>query len=622
MLAHHYTYSQLRIVDDLTPQWLVQGEFLGNEGIAVRNISYTGDERAVALFENGDSSGLEIDRGIILSTGSAMGAKGPNNAGGHTTILGKPGSPLLENFIPYRTLDAAMLQFDFKPQTSQMVFNYVFSSEEYIEWVDSGFNDIFGFFISGPGITGEQNVALLPDSSLEVTIDNVNHLRNTAYFVRNDDPSDPRFQYLQADGQTITLQAELNLIPCQWYTIKLAIADVSDPEKDSWVFIESKSFKHKTNLVNDTSFCDDNFQLVLDAANTDLPVKWSTGDTTHKILVDTFGVFYVDVFTGCGSFRDHVKITHQETVFSLGDDTAVCGNEVMVTFDQTGLDVERYLWSDSSLGSTLTVNDTGWVWLEVEKNGCTDRDSVYLDGKEIPVFDLGYDSVFCYEIDHVLNPQRTSDSRTWSTGSNDVYIRVETPGVYWATLQLNGCVYSDSIAIELAPEPFVVFPDITGIACGDDSITLAPMIPDPSQFDILWSNGSTSPAITVYEAGFYNVRVTETYCDRFAEAETEVIRADYGGGFIISNAFSPNGDEMNDVFRPLGSWLDAIEYRLVVYNRWGEQMFFSENPAEGWDGNVNGFPVESGVYLYEIILKTPCSEERIFTESGSVHLIR
>lgn len=615
--------AQLLIDESLTPQWLVQGEFLGNEGLSVKNISYVGDAKSIGYFENGDSSKLGLDRGIILSSGAVSGVKGPNNAVGHTTIMGKPGSALLESFIPYKTKDAAMLQFDFKPQTENMVFNYVFASEEYIEWVDSGFNDIFGFFISGPGIVGEQNVALIPGTASEVTIDNVNHLRNTNFFIQNDDTSDLRYQLLQSDGQTIVLKAELKfLIPCEWYTIKLAIADVNDSEKDSWVFVESKSFKHKTNLVNDTFFCDDTFQLVLDAANTEYDLLWSTGDTAHKIIADTFGTYYVDIFTGCGSFRDKVTIDHQYTPVSLGKDTAICGSAINHILDRSKMNVERYLWSNGKTADTYTISDTGWHWLEIEKNGCTTRDSIYVEGKEIPDFELGNDTVFCDVVNHVLNPQQNSDSRIWSTGAITPVITASEPGTYWLTLNLNGCLYSDTIKLELAPEPYVDLAESFYLACGTDSVELYAGNRDVINFDILWSTGSTNPWIQVYDQGIYSVMVTDKICNRTVEDQAEIVRADYGGGYIVSNAFSPNGDNLNDRFKPLGSWVDAIEYQLIVHNRWGEQMFKTNDPQEGWDGTVDNFPVEAGIYIYEIILKTPCAEERILIESGSVHLIR
>lgn len=623
LIAATSSYAQLTVVDNVGPVALVQSTLVGNEGIVTRNISYTGNPKSLAYFENGESTGLGIDKGIILSTGDAIGAKGPNNDGGYTSGTGGEGSALLEQFIPYKTMDAATLQFDFKPQTDHIVFNYVFSSDEYIEWVDSGFNDIFGFFISGPGIDGEKNVALVPDTTIEVTIDNINHKRNSEYFILNDDTSSNMYAYLQHDGQTVTLQAVLELEACNWYTIKMAIADVGDPDKDSWVFIQAKSFKHETNLVGDTSFCHDDFQLVLDAGNPDFNVKWTTGETTQKIVVDTFGTYGVEVFTGCGSFKDEVNIDPLILPLDLGNDTSFCGNAVNYNVDMSGYGYEEYTWSNNSKDSSYTVSDTGWYWLEVYSSGCTLRDSVYVEGREIPQFDLGQDTIYCGQIEHTLYPRRSADSYSWSTGSTDPFITVTEPGTYKATLTLDGCSYSDSIHVDSAAWPTVNLGEPTRSVCGMDSLLLSTGINDTAKYYISWSTGETTPSIKVFEPGIYSVSVSDNICNYTVSDQVELVRLQALGDYAVPNAFTPNGDDLNDVFRPLQTWTSLTEYRMVVFNRWGEQMFLSYDPEESWDGTAkDGSPALPDVYMFEIIVKTPCSENRIQSTKGMLHLIR
>ena len=250
LLVSFFVHSQI-IIGEAAPYILVTNVLVG-KGITTNNIVFTGYKRSCGFFENGMESKLQMEAGIILSSGIAVGAKGPNNSGSSSTSEVKSsGSALLDLYASQPTYDAATLQFDFIPQTEDIEFNYIFASEEYIEYVDKGVSDIFGFFISGPGITGEQNVALVPGKTLPVSIDNINQKRNTQYF---------RYNYLgektlQADGYTTILKANLKLEPCKTYTIKLAIADVGDPLLDSYVFIEAGSFQHKTRLGRDTFIC-------------------------------------------------------------------------------------------------------------------------------------------------------------------------------------------------------------------------------------------------------------------------------------------------------------------------------------------------------------------------------
>ncbi len=128
-------------------------------------------------------------------------------------------------------------------------FNYVFGSEEYCEYVGSNFNDVFGFFISGPGITGNQNIALIPSTTTPVAINNVNHITNSAYYINNN-TNNPCQAYgafnlaeCALDGWTTVFTAVAQLTPCSTYHIKLALADIADGALMSAVFLQANSFE-------------------------------------------------------------------------------------------------------------------------------------------------------------------------------------------------------------------------------------------------------------------------------------------------------------------------------------------------------------------------------------------
>ena len=213
--------------------YLVQDVLVGG-CISVENISYTGNPNGIGYFSNGASLGL--NSGIVLSSGSVTAIAADANSFASTTFLA-PGDAQLDALNPNPSNDAAVLQFDFRPISSSVSFDYVFASEEYPEWVGSAFNDVFGFFISGPGITGSQNIALIPGTSTPVGINFVNVSINNQYYITNTGTENVFDAYTTVFTATIS-----GLTPCQTYHIKLAICDTQDWSFDSAVFLEANSF--------------------------------------------------------------------------------------------------------------------------------------------------------------------------------------------------------------------------------------------------------------------------------------------------------------------------------------------------------------------------------------------
>jgi gliding motility-associated-like protein len=241
------SFAQLSTNTSLSPSALVQNVLLG-PGVQVSNIQYTGDFQAIGQFTYvggnlGLSQGIVITTGTVFNTG--QGPQGPNDDGG-SGIDNSGGSSAILNSIlgENNTFDAAVLQFDFTAVGDLISFNYIFGSEEYLEYVDAGFNDVFGLFISGPGISGTQNIAKLPNQTI-VSIDNVNNVSNNAFYVDNGDGNDAPYnansQYIQYDGYTRVLTASSPVQCGQTYHLTIAIADAGDGILDSGIFLEAQS---------------------------------------------------------------------------------------------------------------------------------------------------------------------------------------------------------------------------------------------------------------------------------------------------------------------------------------------------------------------------------------------
>lgn len=292
LLATHASQGQLSVDTAMNAEALVDQVLVGR-GIRVGNVRYKGDPRALGRYQ-APPNPLNVTRGVMLSTGSAMDAVGPNDTPAQTTQLLMPkrfkGDRDLNRLTRgLRTTDVTTVEFDFIALDNMVEFQYVFASEEYKEYVGSRYNDVFGFFISGPDRM-KQNVAMVPNSIAAVAINNVNHLRDKEYFVDNDPfvnialgkniPEKPRttaWQRLKAklfskpvvvndtvlyyvkgglasgldpallkgfqyDAFTRLLKARFEVTPYTVYHIKLAIGDVGDSSFDSGVFLQEKSF--------------------------------------------------------------------------------------------------------------------------------------------------------------------------------------------------------------------------------------------------------------------------------------------------------------------------------------------------------------------------------------------
>jgi len=240
LLVMHPAKSQvLEVSSAITPEEMV--EILIGSGLNYENVVFTGADSSRGQFWGGPGN-IGLGNGIMLTSGKIDLAPGPNTMTGAGAISNAEGDADLEQLCPGGiSYDACVLEFDFVPFYEYVWFQFVFASEEYPEYVGSAFNDVFGFFISGPGISGPfsnnaKNIALILDTEIPVSINNVNQDVNPEYFVENDS------DFIQYDGFTTVLTAESTVIPMETYHIKLAIGDIADFIFDSGVFLQASSF--------------------------------------------------------------------------------------------------------------------------------------------------------------------------------------------------------------------------------------------------------------------------------------------------------------------------------------------------------------------------------------------
>jgi gliding motility-associated-like protein len=209
------------------------------------------DETAYGAFSYPTTNNdLQMTKGIVLSSGtvSELSGIGFNFA---SNVMNTPGDNDLD-ILSFQqggqeSYDACVVEMDVFVATNQLEFEYVFGSEEYPEYVFSpgGFNDIFAFLVSGPGIVGEpglsgqKNIAVVPGTGTPVEINTVNDHVNWQYYRNNENGTELVLDGLTSDFQGIkkSLTAKTTVIPCNTYHLKLAVADRGDFSFDSGVFI-------------------------------------------------------------------------------------------------------------------------------------------------------------------------------------------------------------------------------------------------------------------------------------------------------------------------------------------------------------------------------------------------
>ncbi len=258
LLSSHLTVTaQLRIDTSYSPEQIIR-KYLLNEAsdLVIKDVSYKGKRQSMGYFYNETPLDV-INKGVLLSTGNVFDAMGPNKSASTGTRSSGRGDKDLQAIATGVVIDAVALEFDLIALRDSIVFEYVFASDEYPEFVDKGVNDIFGFFLTQLNSRAifPMNLAQVPNSRKPVSINNINHRMNEEYFLRSDllNAHDEAFwrvnpqlflraRFFEYDGFTTVLRATAKLEPGKTYHLKFAIGDVGDRIYDSAVMLKANSF--------------------------------------------------------------------------------------------------------------------------------------------------------------------------------------------------------------------------------------------------------------------------------------------------------------------------------------------------------------------------------------------
>lgn len=519
-VVHGFSNAQLFTNSNVSASFLVQNTLLGG-GVTATNVSYTGEVDAIGSFI-GTNCNIGLNSGIIMTTGTVensttllggqQGPFGPNDSAGAGMDNLASGDVLLDGLSSALTEDASILEFDFEAVGSSISFRYVFASEEYLEYVNAGYNDVFGFFITGQNPNGgnysSTNIALIPGSSTPVTIDNLNNISNSQYYNNNGDGnSAPQISdntVVQYDGFTDVLTASADVVCGQVYHIKIAIADAGDGQFDSGVFLEAQSFTSVTPIsVNSQVTSSGNLleNQILEGCGT-AQIQFVRADSIS--FNQTFSLSYGGI---ASNGLDYTSLPSTIT-FSAGQTTQSL--DIVSIYD---------LLVEGTESLSITINyaaDCGQNQTETITLWIIDQPPLALDLLNQFVVDCPNQGPF----NLIAEPSGGTPgySYLWSTGANTSFISVNplSTTTYYVTLT-DECGYqsvydSIEVVITIHPPLLLEVSNDTSVMCPNSPVDLFSSVTGGAGgYFWSWSNGSTLEdiAIQTMETDQYDLTVTD-----------------------------------------------------------------------------------------------------------------
>ncbi len=374
--------------------------------------------------------------------------------------------------------------------------------------------------------------------------------------------------------------------------------------------------------------CNKSVRFTLNTAYTYDSVRWYFDDAASGVNNNSIQTNPVHVFSGSGNYNvqllvfrkygclDVIDTVNKQieigaTWFNFGADKNFCeGDSVLLNATVTGNAV--YVWSTGATTQILTVKESGIYWCDVTRGGCTYRDEIVLTKMPVPVVNLGNNKTLCEGNTQLLDATNTNATYLWQDNTTSPTYVVTKAGTYSVSVKRFGCEVKDTVTISYNPKPrFTLGPD--QLICPGMTITLNPQL---SNVFYLWQDGTIAPTYTVTQPGLYYLIATNN-CGSKSDS---VLITKGICKLYIPNAFTPNGDGKNDVFKA-GFGENITEFSLRIFNRYGELVFESKDKNKAWDGTYKGSRQPNGSFIWMIRYKT-ATDNNLQQLKGTVLLIR
>ena len=346
----------------------------------------------------------------------------------------------------------------------------------------------------------------------------------------------------------------------------------------------------------DAAICEGE-SATLDAGLSGMTYSWDSGASTQTINVTTGGIYTVTVtdVNGCvGTQSATLTVNAKPILPTIADQVACAGTAVEI---DPSLPLGTYYWKPTAeTTSGISVTTAGTYELVVTTpQGCKDSTTTNVGFNVLPVVDLGPDIAVCQGQTARFGFDPGNNLFNWNVNVNRDSVLTDTAGTYILSVTDDlGCTGKDTINVSINPNPLLsVSPDTT-LCLLDVGYHVLDVFTDLRN-EIEWSTGETDKSITVFEDGLYTVNVTnEQGC---SSSDSVMINRQCITRLFVPNAFSPNGDGINDKFGAVG--FNVYDYEFYVFNRWGEQIFSTNNIDEMWDGTYMGNTVQIDVYVWK-----------------------
>jgi gliding motility-associated-like protein len=328
---------------------------------------------------------------------------------------------------------------------------------------------------------------------------------------------------------------------------------------------------------------------------------WHDGSTDSVFKATRPGKYWVTVQAWCGyRMSDTIELTGPSPHLLKQDTVIKCNNDSIYLYANGNL--SNYQWSpvsDVTIISDSVVRvapfaDANFQLSADAYPGCRVSDTVFVKVRSSAAINLPPDTSICEGVSVDLDAGAGFLDYVWNTGERTRQISVSRPGMYTvAAQQDNLCVSRDTmriINVYARPKNFLL-PD--AVLCKSETLMLSS---NQTFRTYLWNTGESQSEIKIASPGLYWLEVVDNN-NCAARDSISVTEKNCLNKLIFPNAFSPNADKKNDVFRP-AYYGNVVAYRLNVYNRWGQLAFTSNDPARGWDGTINGTAQPTGNYVW------------------------
>lgn len=595
--------------------------------VQISNISFkgfsvgvNGDIKDIGFF-NSINSTVGVDSGIVLTSGLLDPPYGLGQASINGANYFKPtqGDSLLNTLINYPTdftSGAAVLEFDFVPNGDSIKFEYVFASDEYPQQLCIDDNDVFAFFISGAGISGVKNIALVPNTNLPVCINSINDtsivsyaynvpncysVSNSQYYVNH--INDTNFIF---NGSTTVLTASEKTIPCQTYHLKFAIAEVGSLADNSAVFLKANSFNSEPiKITSEVNYSNGDTALYESCSGAKLIIRRTYNIQTTKTYSLNFS----------GSALNGIDYQLLPTTITM------LPNQM---YDTIYLQPIQDLIADNfetiilKIGDTLcngNYYETSINFTIIEKNNLiaeiASNSHIYCDSakfilnilNEIKPININWlnnlslDSIFTYYP---------------NSFNNNYYIN---SSIFVSVSDACGQFDNDTVNVIFSKKPIADFytsPTQIQVLLTDVNFNNTSSY-DSHLFSWFFSNCNYSSnqkniQYTFLDTGKYQITLLVSNQFNCKDSITKEIIVNEPNNVFVPNSFTPNNDGLNDTFKPIIPYYKTAT--LQIFNRWGDLILNTNNIEQGWDGKIKGANAPNDVYVYKLLVEFSDGKEQ------------